>query len=84
MGIFSVYDLSHCPWSYANLFDLIVRCGLTFMAIQEPGLSKFCSLCGAEYLSEDMLDEGSDFADECRKLATVFDTCVYCQGKFLA
>ncbi|PKY01022.1 hypothetical protein P168DRAFT_334957 [Aspergillus campestris IBT 28561] len=63
---------------------LFVRCGLTFKAIQEPGLSKFCSLCGAEYLSEDMLDEGSEFAGECRRLATVFDTCVYCQGKFLA
>ena len=32
----------------------IVRCALTSLAIQEPGISKFCSQCGTEYLNEDL------------------------------
>ncbi|KAI9872282.1 MAG: hypothetical protein M1830_001825 [Pleopsidium flavum] len=32
-----------------------VRCALTFLAIQEPGISKYCERCGKEYLSEEAL-----------------------------
>ena len=28
------------------------RCSLTFLAIQEPGISKYCNTCGREYLNE--------------------------------
>ena len=31
----------------------IDRCALTFLAIQEPGISKICDTCGREYLDED-------------------------------
>ncbi|KAJ5995973.1 hypothetical protein N7499_012114 [Penicillium canescens] len=34
---------------------LFTRCGLSFLAIQEPGISKYCSLCQTEYLDEDSL-----------------------------
>ena len=30
----------------------IARCALTSLAIQEPGISKCCSVCGREYLRE--------------------------------
>ncbi|KAI9764948.1 MAG: hypothetical protein M1840_007973 [Geoglossum simile] len=31
---------------------VFVRCALTFLAIQRPGISKYCGVCGKEYLSE--------------------------------
>ena len=34
---------------------VIERCTLTFMAIQEPGISKYCETCGREYLNEKYL-----------------------------
>ncbi|KAB8234360.1 uncharacterized protein BDW43DRAFT_60238 [Aspergillus alliaceus] len=61
---------------------LLVRCGVTFLAIQEPGLSKFCSRCGTEYLSEDLVH--NELEQTCRMLSDVFDTCIYCSGKFQA
>lgn len=33
----------------------LVRCSLTFLAIQEPGISKYCERCGKEYLVEEAL-----------------------------
>lgn len=29
------------------------RCALTFFAIQEPGISRYCDTCSREYLHED-------------------------------
>ena len=31
------------------------RCALSFLAIQEPGISKFCDTCDREYLNEELL-----------------------------
>lgn len=61
-----------------------VRCSLTFLAIQEPGISKFCSKCENEYLDEDLvgLSGKKDIQQTCKSLSDVFDTCVYCEGKF--
>ncbi|KAL2869677.1 uncharacterized protein BJX67DRAFT_378735 [Aspergillus lucknowensis] len=63
---------------------IFVRCNLTFLAIQEPGISKFCSQCDSEYLDEDLvgLSSGSSIQQSCRSLSDVFDTCIYCNGKF--
>ncbi|KAL3480863.1 transcription factor IIIC subunit delta N-term-domain-containing protein [Aspergillus californicus] len=63
---------------------IFVRCSLTSMAIQEPGLSKFCSKCDSEYLDEDLmrLSSAGDIQQACRILSDVFDTCIYCDGKF--
>ncbi|KAE8382294.1 transcription factor IIIC subunit delta N-term-domain-containing protein [Aspergillus bertholletiae] len=75
----SLYSATEAQCADGHLF---VRCGVTFLAIQEPGLSKFCSRCGTEYLSEDLVHDELEHA--CRILSDVFDTCIYCSGKFQA
>lgn len=67
----------------------IVRCGLTFLCIQEPGISKFCAVCDTEYLNEDVVGrsvdgngDGSALGGVFEVVSDVFDTCVYCGGKF--
>ncbi|KAF3388478.1 hypothetical protein F1880_004530 [Penicillium rolfsii] len=65
---------------------LFVRCGLSFLAIQEPGLSKYCSRCRIEYINEETLagiHEGS-LCPLFKNLFEAFDTCLYCGGKFQA
>ncbi|KAL2810008.1 transcription factor IIIC subunit delta N-term-domain-containing protein [Aspergillus granulosus] len=63
---------------------VFVRCNLTFLAIQEPGISKFCSRCDREYLDEDLIGPSSEdgLQQSCKILSDVFDTCIYCNGKF--
>ncbi|KAF9890146.1 hypothetical protein FE257_006307 [Aspergillus nanangensis] len=63
---------------------LFVRCGLSLLCLQEPGLSKFCSVCDTEYYSEDVIDSsyGVEFQHSYLSLSDIFDTCVYCGGKF--
>ncbi|PLB49984.1 hypothetical protein P170DRAFT_463308 [Aspergillus steynii IBT 23096] len=63
---------------------LFVRCGLTLLSIQDPGVSKFCSICGTEYLNEELtgVSHDAELQEANRHLADVFDTCVYCNGKF--
>lgn len=34
---------------------LLARCALTLLTIQEPGVSKFCGICNAQYYQEDVL-----------------------------
>ncbi|KAJ5621629.1 hypothetical protein N7528_006412 [Penicillium herquei] len=65
---------------------LFVRCGLTFQAIQEPGVSKYCSICQAEYFDEDLLIRIRDgHVDPAfMHLFDTFDTCIYCDKKFQA
>lgn len=67
-----------------SLTTLPVRCNLTFLAIQEPGISKFCSKCESEYLDEDQVGyEGQiEIHQPCKRLSRIFDTCIYCHGKF--
>ncbi|KAF2759972.1 hypothetical protein EJ05DRAFT_537156 [Pseudovirgaria hyperparasitica] len=36
----------------AHQFSTIVRCGLTFQAIQAPGISKICGMCGMQTLND--------------------------------
>ncbi|KAJ5087077.1 hypothetical protein NUU61_008384 [Penicillium alfredii] len=63
---------------------LFTRCGLTFLAIQEPGISKFCSSCRTEYLDEEAIarTRGVPLAPSFRRIFEAFDTCLYCDGKF--
>ena len=74
------------------------RCNLCFLAIQQPGISKRCSLCERQYLDLDKaISEGaftSHIEEETQKDDTIpsdslikrlfetFDTCPYCNGKF--
>ena len=62
----------------------VVRCGLTLLSIQDPGISKFCSICGTEYLNEELMGASYDaeIQEASRHLSDVFDTCLYCNGKF--
>ncbi|KAJ5606630.1 Transcription factor IIIC zinc-finger [Penicillium lagena] len=65
---------------------LFVRCGLTSVAIQEPGMSKYCSWCHTEYFDEEVLacSRADDLGRLHRLMFTAFDTCLYCGGKFQA
>ncbi|KAJ6016150.1 hypothetical protein N7540_010741 [Penicillium herquei] len=65
---------------------LFVRCGLSFQAIQEPSVSKYCSICQAEYFDEDLLTRVRDgHVDPAfMHLFDTFDTCIYCDRKFQA
>ena len=87
-----------CEWPsfwYAFEFTMVLtlfiwtnistaRCNLTFLSIQEPGISKFCSQCETEYLDEDSIDSsyGSDLVRTFQTLSDAFDVCIYCGGKF--
>ncbi|KIV79789.1 hypothetical protein PV11_07334 [Exophiala sideris] len=57
------------------------RCGLSFIAIQEPGISKYCAKCGRQFLdiSKLSLPDGPSLS---QALFDKFDVCPYCQGKF--
>lgn len=63
---------------------MAVRCNLTFLAIQEPGISKICPNCGSEYLDEELLAPHGqeDVQQTCKLIADAFDTCIYCGEKF--
>ncbi|KAJ5769630.1 hypothetical protein N7520_004189 [Penicillium odoratum] len=65
---------------------LFVRCGLSFMAIQEPGISKYCTICRTEYLDEDLLARvrHGQIGQKFMQLFEAFDTCIYCDTKFQA
>ncbi|KAI9808431.1 MAG: hypothetical protein M1827_007250 [Pycnora praestabilis] len=36
---------------------VFVRCGVTFLAIQAPGISKYCGICGRQFLHEKILPD---------------------------
>lgn len=57
------------------------RCQISFTAIQEPGISKYCSQCGRQFLD---LEKLRPEEDPClnRVLFAEFDVCPYCHGKF--
>ncbi|CAI7617824.1 unnamed protein product [Penicillium pancosmium] len=63
---------------------LFVRCGLTSLAIQEPGVSKYCSTCQTEFLDEELIVRLRDEAlsPVFMGVARAFDTCPYCNSKF--
>ncbi|OQE83836.1 hypothetical protein PENNAL_c0030G11817 [Penicillium nalgiovense] len=62
------------------------RCGLSFLAIQEPGVSKYCSVCRKEALDEELVacmregKQGRTFD----ALFETFDICLHCAAKFQA
>lgn len=57
------------------------RCSLSFVSIQEPGISKYCSGCGKQFLDLAKLGpvEGQSLS---RALFDTFQVCPYCQAKF--
>lgn len=82
---------------FSNLlfFCLVIdRCALTFLAIQEPYISMFCSVCDTNFLSHNQGidftldgqlqgDEGSENGKEVYDmLYERYDVCAYCGGKY--
>ncbi|GAD92917.1 hypothetical protein ANI_1_474054 [Paecilomyces variotii No. 5] len=67
---------------------IFMRCGLTFLCIPEPGISKYCSVCETEYLNEETFGPGRDpelvesMSSKYYSVFAAFDTCAYCGGKF--
>ncbi|KAJ5662607.1 uncharacterized protein N7477_010223 [Penicillium maclennaniae] len=61
---------------------LFARCGLTFLAIQEPGVSKYCSACLTEYMDEALVAPHIFNGQLFQELCETFDTCLYCDAKF--
>lgn len=76
--------LLRSPVSRYGLTPSTARCNLTFLSIQEPGVSKFCSDYGTEYLDGDLLGShyDEDVRTTCQILCDAFDVCIYCGGKF--
>jgi len=58
-----------------------IRCNLCFVAIQEPGISKYCPGCGRQFLDLDKL-ESLDGPSLSQALFDQFDVCPYCQAHF--
>lgn len=60
---------------------VFTRCSLSFLAIQEPGISMSCAQCGKQFLDPGKLElaDGLCFS---RLLFSEFDVCPYCQGKY--
>lgn len=60
---------------------LFSRCALSMLAIQEPGISKYCSSCNRQFLHLPKLglSEGPSLM---HALYDEFDVCPYCSGKF--
>lgn len=57
------------------------RCSLSFVAIQEPGISMYCAQCGKQFLDPGRI-EGMNGPSLSQALFNRFDVCPYCQGKF--
>jgi hypothetical protein len=57
------------------------RCGITFLAIQDPGISKCCTSCSRSFLSIEELETESG-PSLVRALLNHHDLCPYCQGYF--
>jgi hypothetical protein len=57
------------------------RCNISFVAIQEPGISKYCAKCGRQFLDVGKLNV-PDGPRLSQALFDKFDVCPYCRGKF--
>ncbi|KAF2487381.1 transcription factor IIIC subunit delta N-term-domain-containing protein [Neohortaea acidophila] len=52
--------LESVRWARCRSGHQFSRCALTFIAIQRPGISKQCTICGTQYLNEWSLPELGD------------------------
>lgn len=66
------------------------RCGISLVAIQAPGITKYCGICSTPCLSEEFVRAqetgGSDIEPPVtlsRVLFQACDVCIYCGGKFV-
>lgn len=67
------------------------RCGISLIAIQAPGITKYCGICSTPFLSEEFVraQEAGEDADAepmitlARVLFQSCDVCIFCGGKFV-
>jgi hypothetical protein len=73
------------------------RCALTLLAVQAPGICKFCDICGKQYLKATRVEsqqtshsdgdaemsDGDAGVPLTELLSAACDRCVYCGGKFI-
>ncbi|EXJ57552.1 hypothetical protein A1O7_07900 [Cladophialophora yegresii CBS 114405] len=72
-------DFAHARCNRGHQFS---RCWLSFVAIQEPGISKYCSKCGRQFLDLGKMEFQGDGPSLGQALFDRFDACPYCQGKY--
>lgn len=87
MAMFGVSRLSlKFVSNILTFFMNIDRCGLSFLAIQEPGISKYCSVCRKEALDEEHVAcmRGGKQGRTFDALFETFDICLDCAAKFQA
>lgn len=73
----------------SSLLGFVVRCGVSFLSIQDPMCVKYCSRCGIEVLNGDALDgeqtaepDGPVRSSMLEILLDNFNSCAYCGSKF--
>ncbi|KAF3050970.1 hypothetical protein E8E11_010543 [Didymella keratinophila] len=66
------------------------RCGISLLAIQAPGITKYCGICSTPYLNEEFVraQEVREVETEpaytiARMLFQACDVCIFCGGKFV-
>ncbi|KAF1350322.1 hypothetical protein EJ07DRAFT_139398 [Lizonia empirigonia] len=66
------------------------RCGISLLAIQAPGITKYCGICSTPFLNEEFVraqERQVDMAEPPVTLSRVLfqacDVCIYCGGKFV-
>lgn len=66
------------------------RCGISLLAIQAPGITKYCGICNTAYLNEEFVraQEAEDGVPDssytiARMLFQACDVCIFCGGKFI-
>ncbi|KAF2157826.1 hypothetical protein K461DRAFT_290101 [Myriangium duriaei CBS 260.36] len=83
-------------WSRCEQGHQFSRCGLTFLSIQAPGISKHCRICSTRFLNEykraslQVSNDGLDprlAVDQSEPLLQALfaacNVCVYCGGSFI-
>lgn len=68
-------------WATCTNNHYFTRCSLSFVAIQEPGISMYCAKCGKQFLDPSRIEERSG-PSLSQALFNRFDVCPFCQGKF--
>ena len=91
-------DFCSAPIPFSDLTTAIClkghqfpRCGVSLLAIQAPGITKYCGICSTPVLNEEFVraqEDGDDTdTDSSGTLARVLfqacDVCIFCGGKFI-
>jgi hypothetical protein len=91
-------DFCSAPIPFSDLTTAIClkghqfpRCGVSLLAIQAPGITKYCGICSTPVLNEEFVqaqEDGDDTDTEssatlARVLFQACDVCIFCGGKFI-